>query len=124
MAETQQLLKAIKEGMTEKKAQKIVKIDFKNTQNSITDFFMICEAETDKQVEAVADSVERFVRTRTGEKVFHKEGYENAEWIILDYFDVMVHVFRSEFRNSYNLEDLWADAEITNIEVKYSSIEN
>ncbi len=124
MAETQQLLEAIQEGMTEKKARNIVKIDFKNTQNSITDFFMICEAETDKQVEAVADSVERFVRTETGEKVFHKEGFENAEWIILDYFNVVVHIFRSEFRNSYNLEDLWADAEITNIEVKYSSIEN
>jgi len=124
MAETQQLLEAIQEGMTEKKAQNIVKIDFKNTRNSITDFFMICEAETDKQVEAVADSVERFVRIETGEKVFHKEGYDNAEWIILDYFNVMVHIFRSEFRDSYKLEDLWADAEITNIEVKYSSIEN
>ncbi len=124
MAETQKLLDAIKDGMTEKKAKNIVKIDFAGTQNSITDFFMICEAETDKQVEAVADSVERFVKTETGEHVFHKEGYENAEWIILDYFDVMVHIFRSEFRNSYSLEDLWADAEITNIEVKYSSIEN
>ncbi len=124
MAETQELLKAIQEGMTEKKAKNIVKMNFENTQNSITDFFMICEAETDRQVEAIADSVERFVRKETGEKVFHKEGYENAEWIILDYFDVMVHIFRSEFRNSYNLEDLWADAEITNIDVKYSSIEN
>ena len=110
--------------MTEKKAKNIVKMDFEGTQNSITDFFMICDAETDKQVEAIADSVERIVRTQTGEKTFHKEGYENAEWIILDYFDVVVHVFRTEFRESYGLEDLWADAEITNIEVKYSSIEN
>ncbi len=124
MAETQKLLDAIKNGMTEKKAKNIVKMDFANTLNSITDYFMICEVETDKQAVTVADSVERIVRNETGEKVFHKEGYENAEWIILDYFDVMVHVFRSEFRKSYQLEDLWADAEITNIEVKYSSIEN
>ncbi len=124
MTETQKLLDAIKEGMTEKKAKNIVKMDFAGTENSITDFFMICEAETDKQVEAIADSVERIVRKETGEKVFHKEGYENAEWIILDYFDVVVHVFRSEFRTTYKLEDLWADTEITKIEVKYSIIEN
>jgi len=124
MAETQKLLDAIKNGMTEKKAKNIVKMNFANTLNSITDYFMICEVETDKQAVTVADSVERMVRNETGEKVFHKEGYENAEWIILDYFDVMVHIFRSEFRESYQLEDLWADAEITNIEVKYSSIEN
>jgi ribosome-associated protein len=124
MAEILKLLNAIKEGMIEKKAKNIVKMNFEGTQNSITDFFMICEAETDKQVEAVADSVERFVRKETGEKVFHKEGYENAEWVILDYFDVVVHIFRTEFRESYKLEDLWADAEITNIDVKYSKIEN
>ncbi len=124
MVKIQKLLKAILEGMTEKKAKNIVKIDFKGTQNSITDFFIICEAETDRQVEAVADSVELFVRKETGDKAFHKEGYENAEWIILDYFDVVVHVFRSEFRNTYKLEDLWADAEITEINVKYSSVEN
>ncbi|NOZ34358.1 MAG: ribosome silencing factor [Chlorobi bacterium] len=124
MVKIQKLLKAILEGMTEKKAKNIVKIDFKGTQNSITDFFIICEAETDRQVEAVADSVERFVRKETGDKVFHKEGYDNAEWIILDYFDVVVHVFRSEFRNTYKLEDLWADAEISEIKVKYSSVEN
>jgi len=124
MAEIQKLLEAIKDGMTEKKAKNIVKIDFEGTQNSITNFFMICEADTDKQVEAIADSVERFVRNETGEHVFRKEGYENAEWIILDYFDIMVHVFRSEFRKSYKLEELWADAKITEIEVKYSRIEN
>ena len=55
---------------------------------------------------------------------FHKEGIENSEWIILDYFDVVVHVFQTEFRESYKLEELWADAEITKIEVKYTSIEN
>lgn len=124
MAETQNLLGAIKEGMTEKKAQDIVKLDFTGMENSITDYFMICEAETDKQVEAIADSVEKFVKKETGEHVFHKEGYENVEWIILDYFDVVVHIFRAESREYYGLEDLWADAKITNIEVKYSSIEN
>jgi len=124
MAETQKLLDAIKEGMTNKKAQKIIKLDFTGIENSITDYFMICEAETDKQVEAIADSVEKFVRNETGEHVFHKEGYENAEWIILDYFDAVVHIFKAESRESYGLEDLWADAKSTNIEVKYSSIEN
>ncbi len=124
MAKTQKLLDAVKEGMIEKKAQNIVKIDFKETQNSVTDFFIICDAETDKQVEAIADSIERFVRIQTGEHVLHKEGKENAEWIILDYFDVMVHIFQKKIRETYKLEDLWADAKIENIEIKYSSIEN
>ncbi len=124
MKKVQKLLDAVKEGMIEKKARNIVKIDFAGTQNSITNFFMICEAENDKQVEAVADSVERFVRTQTGEHILHKEGYENAEWIILDYFDVVVHIFQSEIRESYNLESLWADAKIEKIEVRYSKIDD
>ncbi len=124
MSETVKLLNAVKEGMIEKKAKRIVEIDFAGTQNSITNYFMICEADTDIQVEAIANSIERTVRKQTGEKIFHKEGYENAEWIILDYFNVVVHVFRSEFRESYKLEDLWADAKIREIDVKYSSIEN
>ena len=124
MSKTQKLLEAIKEGMIEKKAQNIVKINFEETKNSITDYFLICEADTDKQVGAIMDSVEEFVLKNTREKPFHKEGKENSEWIILDYFDVVVHIFQKEFRESYKLEELWADAEITKIDVKYTNIEN
>lgn len=124
MSKPQKLLEAIKEGMVEKKANAIVSINFAGTENAITDYFMICEADTDKQVEAISKSVEEFVFKNTKEKPIHTEGKENAEWIIIDYFDVIVHIFQKEFRESYKLEELWADAEITKIEVKYSNIDN
>ena len=124
MNKTQKLLDAVIEGMTEKKAKNIVNINFKGTKNAVSDYFMICEVSTDKQVAAVSDSVEEFVFKNTKEKPIHKEGIENSEWVILDYFDVIVHIFNTEFRESYKLEELWADAEITKIDVKYSSIEN
>ena len=124
MSKTQKLLEAIKEGMIEKKAQNIVEIDFEGTKSDITDYFLICEADTDRQVGAIMDSVEEFALKITGEKPFHKEGKENSEWIILDYFDVVVHIFQKEFRESYKLEELWADAKVTKIEVSYTNIEN
>lgn len=124
MSKTQKLLESIKEGMIEKKAQNIVKINFAGTKNAITDYFMICDAESDKQVAAIMDSVEEFVLRNTKEKPIHREGKENSEWIIIDYFDVVVHIFRREFRESYKLEELWADADIIKIDVKYTSIEN
>lgn len=124
MSKTQKLLESIKEGMIEKKAQNIVKINFAGTKNAITDYFMICDAESDKQVAAIMDSVEEFVLKNTKEKPIHREGKENSEWIIIDYFDVVVHIFRREFRESYKLEELWADADIIKIDVKYTSIEN
>lgn len=124
MSKTQKLLDAIKEGMTEKQAKNIVKINFQETKNAITDYFMICEASTDKQVAAVSNSIEEIVRKQTKEKPIHVEGIDNSEWVILDYFDVVVHVFQTDFRESYKLEELWADAEITKIDVKYSNIEN
>ncbi len=124
MTKTQKLLEAVKEGMIEKQAKNIVKIDFQEIKNAIADYFMICEVTTDKQVAAVSDSVEEIVLKQTKEKAIYKEGFENSEWIILDYFDVVVHVFQTEFREAYKLEELWADAEITKIDVKYSKIEN
>ena len=124
MSKTQKLLDAIKEGMIEKKAQNIVNINFDGNINAITDYFMICEMSNDKQVKAVAESVEETVRKNTNEKPIHKEGYENFEWVILDYFDVVVHIFQSEFRETYRLEELWADAKVEKIDVNYSSIEH
>lgn len=124
MSKTQKLLDAVKEGMIEKQAKNIVIINFQETKNSITDYFIICEASTDKQVTAVSNSIEEIVQKQTKDKPIHREGFENSEWVILDYFDVVVHVFQTEFRESYKLEELWADSEITKIDVKYSKIEN
>jgi ribosome-associated protein len=123
MNNTLKLLEAVKEGMIAKKAENIVNINFEETQNAITDYFLICEADNAKQVVAISNSIEEFVLKLVKQKPIHTEGYENAEWIIQDYFDVVVHIFQKEFRENYKLEELWADAEQTKIDVKYSSID-
>lgn len=96
-------------GMQEKKAKSIVKIDLRNLNMSVADFFVICHAESDKQIDAIADSVEEEIRKATGEKPFSREGFQLSEWIILDYVDVVVHIFNREKRAYYDLEDLWSD---------------
>lgn len=98
-------------GMKEKKANSIVKLKMADLPNSITDYFIICHATSRPQAEAIADSVEWEVKKAIGINPIHREGFENAEWILLDYFDVVVHIFQEEARNYYQLEKLWADAE-------------
>jgi ribosome-associated protein len=88
-----------------------VKLNLAKVPNSITDYFIICHGNSRSQVEAIADSVEAEVKKATGANPWHKEGYENAEWILIDYFDVVVHIFLEESRGFYKLEKLWADAE-------------
>jgi len=83
--------------------------------STISDFFVICSAEVDKQVKAIADEVEEKLNLK-GVKCFNREGYETLNWVILDYFDVIVHIFRTEARNYYNLEKLWGDAPVIPIE--------
>lgn len=113
---SEMLADIIIKGMQEKKAIDIVKLNLSGIPNSITDFFIICHGSSRSQAEAIAESVEFEVKKAIGEHVWHKEGYENAEWILLDYFDVVVHVFQPESRQFFQLEKLWADAERTDIE--------
>lgn len=82
--------------------------------SGIADFFVVCSADADRQVKAIADEVDEKLHNQ-GIRCFHKEGYETMNWIILDYFDVIVHVFRAEARNYYNLEKLWGDAPVIKI---------
>ena len=103
-------------GMQEKKAKSIVKIDLRKLNLSVADFFVICHAESDKQIDAIADSVEDEIRNATGEKPFSREGFQLSEWIILDYGDVGVHIFNREKRGYYDLEDLWNDGIQTHYE--------
>ncbi len=98
-------------GMQEKKAKSIVKIDLRKLNLSVADYFIICHAESDKQIDAIADSVEDEIRNATGEKPFSREGFRLSDWIILDYIDVVVHIFQREKRNFYDLEALWNDGE-------------
>jgi ribosome-associated protein len=98
-------------GMQEKKAKEIICMDLRNVHNAVTDFFVICHGDSNTQVDAIAGSVEEEIRKVIGEKPWHREGFENAEWILLDYVNVVVHVFQKEQRGFYKLEALWADAE-------------
>jgi ribosome-associated protein len=111
--QTTDLVDAIIDGMQEKKAKNITIINLTGIENSVADFFVICDADSKTHVEAIADSVDEVVQKTTNERPFHAEGFENAEWILMDYINVVVHVFQKEIRDYYNLEALWADAEIT-----------
>ena len=93
----------------EKKGEKIVKLDMRNTAGSICDYFIVCEADNPRQVLAIADEVDDYVRENASEKPVHIQGRENAQWILIDYINVVVHVFLSEARDFYRLESLWAD---------------
>ncbi|GAB4260007.1 MAG: ribosome silencing factor [Vicingaceae bacterium] len=108
------LTEVIVKGMEEKKAENIVVLNLKKIKNAICDYFVICEGSSNTHVDAIADSIIEEVRKTLNEKPYHKEGFENAEWILLDYVNVVAHVFQPEKRAFYNLEDLWADAETIN----------
>ena len=83
--------------------------------SAFADFFVICSASSDTQVKAIGDAIEKQLRDK-GIKTYHKEGYEALNWVLLDYFDVVVHIFKSEARKFYNLEKLWGDAEVIDVE--------
>ena len=109
------LSRLVVKGMLEKKAANIVVMDLRNVKNSITDFFVICSGNTDPQIAAIADSVDEEVFKGSKINPWHQEGRQNREWILLDYVDVVVHVFRKDRRKFYDLESLWGDAELTQI---------
>lgn len=99
-----------------KKAHDVLVMDLRKV-TSITDFFVICSADSDTHVKAVADAVLDGLK-KSGVTAWHDEGYEALNWVLLDYVDVVVHIFRRDIRKFYNLERLWADAEIEVVEDK------
>ena len=116
--ETEVLLNSIVKGIFEKKGHNVLKIDLRKLENRITDYFVICHAPSGSQVSAICDSVEDTVRKESGEKPLHVEGLDNCFWVLLDYGNVIVHIFLEEYRNFYSLESLWADAKIEKMEDK------
>jgi ribosome-associated protein len=110
------LSETIVKGMQEKKASDIVVMDLRKVKNAVADFFVICSGNSDKQLDAIADSVDQEVYKALKENPWHTEGKNNKEWMLLDYIDVVVHVFRKDRREFYALERLWGDADIREIE--------
>jgi len=110
--ETDVLLKSVVKGIFEKKGHNVLKIDLRKLENRIADYYVICHGSSITQVNAICDSVEDIVRKEAGEKPLHVEGLENCYWVLVDYSNVVVHIFLEEHRNFYSLESLWADADI------------
>ncbi|HLG02674.1 MAG TPA: ribosome silencing factor [Bacteroidia bacterium] len=113
-----ELALAVASGILEKKGENIVCLDLRNIENAVCDYFIICEGNSSIQVEAIADSVEETVKKRMHQRPYRSEGWQNALWILIDFVNVVVHVFQKDTRQFYNLESLWADAE----EVKFDEL--
>src|SRR5574339_207234 len=112
---SEMLSDVIVKGMQEKKASDIVILDLRKLNNAIADFFVICSGNSDKQLDAIADSVDEQVYKALQENPWHIEGKNNKEWMLLDYINVVAHIFRKDRREFYALERLWGDAGITEI---------
>lgn len=102
-------------GIQEKKGKEITVLDLSHIPTAVCKYFVICNGDSTTQVQALADSVIEEVRKASGEKPWHTEGYDNREWILIDYADVVIHIFLPEVREFYGLEDLWADAKFEKI---------
>jgi ribosome-associated protein len=113
---TDELLRLINDAILNKKGNDVVNIDLRSMENAVTRYFVICHANTDVQMHAIADEVLHHVKKNAGETPLSKEGMSNSNWILLDYVDVVVHIFRTEYREFYQLESLWGDAPSKRIE--------
>ena len=113
--ETDVLTELVVHGMQERKAADIAVIDLRQLKNAVADYFIICSATSDTQLDAIARSVEDEVHKVTGQWPWQSEGRTNREWVLLDYVDVVVHVFLRDKRTFYALEELWGDAPINYI---------
>ena len=103
-------LKVIADAMLEKKGQEVVSLDLRSIGTAISDYFIVCHADSTPNVVAIADNIEDRMIEKCKRKVTRTQGKENAFWVIMDYGDIVVHIFQTPYRAFYRLEDLWADA--------------
>lgn len=109
------LAELVVKGMQERKASDIVVLNLKNLKNAVSDYFIISSASSDTQLDAIATSIEEEVYKLTKEYPWQSEGRTNREWVVMDYVNVVAHIFLKEKRNFYALEELWGDADITHV---------
>ena len=110
-----QLIETIVEGIQEKKGKKITTVDLSDIESAAASYFVICEGQSTTQVAAIADSGREYVQQHTGIKPCGYDGYQNSQWIIIDYGSILAHIFLPEYRNYYKLEQLWNDAKLAEI---------
>ncbi|MCF1715915.1 ribosome silencing factor [Flavihumibacter sp. RY-1] len=116
LTKNSKILTTIIKAIQDKKGENIVSLDLRKIHEAVADFFVICEASTNTQVKAIADSVEQSVKETLGEAPYRHEGQQSAQWILIDYVNVVVHVMQPETRRFYKLEEMWSDAPMTNYE--------
>lgn len=109
---TQQLLEIIADSMLDKKAEDVVSLDLTNLHDAMADYFVICEANSPPQMRAIADNIVEKVKKLTGIFPNAQEGQNSTEWVLIDYLDIVVHIFHQSKRHVYQLEQLWGDAAI------------
>lgn len=103
------------DAIQDRKGKKITDIDFRGLESSPARSFIVCQGNSTSQVSAIADNIREEVRRKLDIKPFNYDGYRNSQWIVIDYGDVMVHVFLPDIREYYNIEDLWSDASLAEI---------
>lgn len=114
-----ELISLIVQAIEDIKGQNISLLDLRNIENTVCDYFIICNGNSNTQVNAIVSSVQKNVSKNLREKPYQIEGVENAEWILIDYVNVVVHVFQKHKREYYDIDNLWGDAKITEIETSY-----
>jgi ribosome-associated protein len=115
---TRILAENVVRGILEKKGKHVVCLDLRKIENAVFDYFIICEGDSTTQVDAIGESVVDYVKKVSGERPYRSEGWQNSLWILVDYINVVVHVFERDTRLFYNLESLWADAEVVDLGIK------
>jgi ribosome-associated protein len=116
---TDQLISTILSGIEDVKGKAINILDLRAIENTVCDYFIICEGTSNTQVNAIVNSVQKKVSKELKDHPWHVEGTDNAEWVLLDYVNVVVHVFQKHIRDYYDIESLWGDAKTTIIETSY-----
>lgn len=114
-----QLISTIIAGIEDVKGQEIALLDLREIENTVCDYFIICEGSSNTQVNAIVNSVQKKVSKELKDNPWHVEGSDNAEWVLMDYVNVVVHVFQKQIRTYYDIESLWGDAKTTVIETSY-----
>ncbi|HLV38366.1 ribosome silencing factor [Xanthomarina sp.] len=113
------LIANILSGIEDVKGEDINILDLREIENTVCDYFIICEGKSNTQVNAIVNSIQKKVSKELKDKPWHIEGEDNAEWVLMDYVNVVVHVFQKHIRQYYDIEGLWGDAKTTVIETKY-----
>ncbi|PVW16959.1 ribosome silencing factor [Marixanthomonas spongiae] len=117
--ETDQLITQILKGIEDVKGKDIQILDLRDIENTVCDYFIICNGSSNTQVNAIVNSIQKTVSKTLKEKPWHVEGSNNAEWILMDFVHVVVHVFQKHIREFYDIEGLWGDAKSVKIETTY-----